>query len=122
MLGFSPVSGRAVSGSSGLTAVAAALVASGALLTFGGTTNPGYTLPATASGSILAFNGTANAFWLASATTTGNFITLGGSPAGELLGNPITFYAAQDRLEFVAQADNFTFSAVADTITFRGMR
>ena len=123
MLGLGPVSSRSISGSPfKLNLVELTAIATGALLTFSGVTNPGITLPAYASGALVTLGGTAVPIWLQTATTTGTFLTLGGSATLELYGRPIVFHAIPEQMTFNAQSERFEFTPRADTITFRGMR
>lgn len=123
MLGLGPVSSRSVSGSPfKLTQVPLYAIATGALLTFGGITHPGFTLELSANGALVTLGGTASGFWLQNATTTGTFLTISGSATGRLLGSPIIFTATPENLTFTAQAERFLFNAQTDSHKFYGSR
>lgn len=121
MLGFSAIAARPIAGGPfSLVAVSAALAASGALLTFGGTTNPGVIIPASASGILLQFNGSANVHWLQAATTQGTFLIFSGSAELHLLGRPYILTGFREPAITTGQAIPRVANGLADSFTARG--
>lgn len=120
MLGFSPISSRAISGSPFSLVATTALLAGSASLTFTASATWGARVRMAGSASLsFAVSGTWTTLNAMSGATS---ISFTGAGLLKLAGRPIVFYAVPDRHSFIATAERPTFTARPDNFTFRGMR